>query len=67
MSREARVEVAAWIIVAVWAVAYSRKIADPSFPVPAELTPPLLLAATYLFGQNVRAYLKRPKEDDDET
>lgn len=48
----------AWLITAVWAACYVRKLIDPSFPVPAEITPVMLLAAGFLFGQDVRRKLK---------
>jgi ABC-type transport system involved in cytochrome bd biosynthesis fused ATPase/permease subunit len=48
----------AWIITAVWAAGYVRKLIDPNFPVPAEVTPVMLLAAGYLFGRDVKEKLR---------
>jgi hypothetical protein len=50
--------VAAWLITAVWVALYVRKLADPTFPVPAEVTPVMLLAAGWLFGRDVREKLR---------
>lgn len=49
--------VLAWVITIVWVAMYVRKLLDPSFPVPAELTPVMLLAAGYLFGSDLRTKL----------
>lgn len=48
----------AWIITIVWAAGYVRKLLDPSFPVPAEITPVMLIAAGYLFGRDVKEKLR---------
>lgn len=42
----------------VWVAMYARKLADPSFPVPAELTPVMLLAAGFLFGRDIRTKIR---------
>lgn len=48
----------AWVITLVWVALYGRKLTDPSFPVPAEVTPVMLLAAGYLFGKDVKEKLR---------
>lgn len=65
---------AAWVITAVWVALYIRKLYDPSFPVPAEVTPVMLLAAGYLFGRDVKEKLRErvdralegPRANDDQ-
>jgi hypothetical protein len=49
----------AWVITFVWAAGYVRKLVDPSFPVPAEVTPVMLLAAGYLFGKDIKEKTRR--------
>lgn len=49
---------AAWVITVVWVALYARKLADPTFPVPAEVTPVMLLAAGYLFGKDVKEKIR---------
>ncbi len=64
--------VVAWLITIVWAAGYVRKLIDPAFPVPAEITPVMLLAAGYLFGKDAAEKLRKrinraldePEEDD---
>lgn len=57
----------AWVIVIVWAATYIRKVIDPSFPVPAEITPVMLAAAGYLFGKDIKdRILNGKKEQVDE-
>ena len=47
--------VAAWIILVLWAGAFTRLIIDPTLPIPfAIATPVMMLAAGYLFGQDLR-------------
>lgn len=48
----------AWLITFVWVAMYARKLADPAFPVPAEVTPVMLLAAGFLFGRDIRSKLR---------
>jgi hypothetical protein len=48
----------AWLITGVWAACYVRKLIDPTFPVPVEITPVMLLAAGWLFGVDVRKKIK---------
>lgn len=55
----------AWVIVIVWAALYTRKIADPEFAVPGEVTPVILAAATYLFGRDIRDRIIGKKEEED--
>lgn len=59
-------ELAAWVVLVVWAACYVRKIADPTFPVPAELLPVVLAATGYLFASSVKDRLTRkdPRDDD---
>lgn len=56
----------AWVIVIVWSATYVRKVADPTFPVPAEITPVMLAAAGYLFGKDIRDRLTGGGKDTDE-
>ena len=44
----------AWIVSLVWAALYIRKIIEPEFPVPAEVTPVMLVVAGALFGKDIR-------------
>ena len=59
---------AAWIITLIWAACYVRKLIEPDFPVPAEITPVMLLGAGYLFSRDVRDKLREKIRDivDDE-
>lgn len=50
--------VVAWLITLIWAAGYIRKLIDPRFPVPAEVTPVMLLAAGWLFGKDVKEKLR---------
>lgn len=44
----------AWIITVVWAAMYTRKLVEPGFPVPAEITPVMLIVAGYFFGKDIK-------------
>lgn len=58
--------VAAWIILLLWAAAFTRLIIDPTLPIPlAVATPVMLVAVGYLFGQDLREALLRPRKDPD--
>jgi hypothetical protein len=65
--------VVAGVITAIWAALYIRKIIDPTFPVPPEVTGVMLLAAAYLFNRDFRKKLRDkadeilsdPEDDDD--
>ncbi len=58
----------AWVIVVIWSATYVRKIADPAFAVPAEITPVMLTAAGYLFGKDIKDRLvgSKGRRDEDE-
>lgn len=60
----------AWIILVIWAAMYVRKLIDPSFPVPVEITPVMLLAAGYFFGTDIKQKLlqrvKKTLEEPDD-
>ncbi len=58
-------DAAAWVIVVVWAVMYVRRAEDPSFPVPAEITPVMLAAAAYLFGKDIHDRISGRSRDPD--
>lgn len=54
----------AWLIALVWAATYTRKVIDPSFPVPAEITPVMILVAGYLFGKDISARFRGKGKDE---